>query len=724
MTPRRSGERERLSRKNAGGRFFAALLAGLAMTASARAEDFTGRVILSDQSFSSGDVDSRFFDQLYELRFGRQVTDPLNYLLFFRGEQSNGRSTIPDETGALHTGTFRFTQLEPHAEATYTLPTIHLLGRWDLVDSRSHVSGSPDDRRKLEHFYGTFAFVPDGFPGLRLLAQRDHASSGTVALDQTRTYLQGDLEYRLGKLDLVATARRNEFDDPENGLNRRTEGVQGSLTYEDSLFRDRLTVFASVLASKDRETDTTRGGATDGETPVLIASAYTSVDATPEDSRESSAAPVPALIDGDLRTPTIVDVGPDGSSFQNISVDLKRFTDLDAFRIDVRDGGGNVVLHGGAIDFTVYVSTDAIRWSPVPGAKTSFLSAESLYEVTFPKTISRFFKVVTFDLAPVEARVTEIRAFVHDRFGPSTISTTDITLATANAAVTFHPLSSVTLFYYGLFNESRQESAVRPNDRTDDADQVASAIWDLSRRISVLGQYQWRKVTTAGAFDQTYDAVTADLRYTAARNVAVALEAVQAKQQDSDVRSETRTASLRTYLKVLRTLDLDANVGVQRQKLLDGGRTTDVWFASGYTALDLTSDLHLRIDGSYSRNETTGIGLPPAGTDERYTADLYYRPGPPLGIDVRVGWVHSGSLSGVIQNYRVDWRPFPYGALNLGGRYEEDVEPFTNRRSRRVIFDPSWRLNNRMTLDLNYTRQTATGVPTSDIFFAAFTWTW
>jgi hypothetical protein len=367
MTPRHSGEREGLSRRKAATRILGiVLLVGFAMTPRLRAEDFTGRVILSDQLFSSGDVENRFFDQLYEFRFGRQVTDPFSYLLFFRGEQSNGHSTVADETSAL-----RFTQLEPHAEATYTLPTIHLLGRWDLVDSHSQVSGSPDDRRRLEHFYGSFAFVPDGFPGLRLLAQRDHASSDTVALDQTRTYLQGDLEYRLGKVDLIALVRRNEFNDAENGLNRKTEGVQGSLVYEDTLFHDRLTVFANVLASKDRETNTTRGGPTDAEEPVLIASAFSSVDATPEDSRDSSAAPVPALIDNDLRTPTIIDLGPTGTSFENISVDLKRFTDVDAFRIDIRDAGGNVVLHGGVVDFTVYVSTDAIRWTPIPGARTT-----------------------------------------------------------------------------------------------------------------------------------------------------------------------------------------------------------------------------------------------------------------------------------------------------------------------------------------------------------------
>jgi hypothetical protein len=719
MTPWRPDERG-ISRRRAKRRLAGcALAAGLAVISPAAADDFSGRAILSEQEFSSGDIDTSVFDQLYELRFGRQISDPFNYLLFFRGEQSNGNSTVADHTSAL-----RFTQLEPHAEATYTLPTIQLFGRWDLVDSRSKISGSPEDRRKLEHVFATFAFQPDRLPRFHFLAQRDHASSDTSVLDQTRTYFQGGLDFRWKNLLATVLARRSEFVDADNGLTRTSDGAQGSLVFEQTIWKDRLTVFANVLASYDRETDTTRSGAASGETPVTIFEALETIDDTPEDSRGNTGIPAPALIDGNLRTPTIIDVGPTGASFQNIAVDLRRFTDLDTFRIDIRDSGGNVVPRGEPVDFTVYTSTDGFRWTPIPGARTKFLPAESLYEVTFPKTIARLFKVVSFDLAPTDARVTEIRAFVHDRFAPSTTRTTDIKLGTANATVTFHPLASVTLFYYGLFNESREESHGRPADRTDDADQVASGSWDVTDRVNLLAQYQWRKVTPSGAAPQTYHALTADLRYTAVRNVSVTLEGISASQDEGSFPSEVKTGSLRTYLRLLRTVDFAANVGVQKQKFLNNGVTSDQWFVTGYSSVDLTSDLHLRLDGSYTRNGNDGlVGALVSDTDERYTGDFYYRPGPQLGIEVQVGWVRSGSLTGMIQNYRLDWRPFPFGSLGIGGRYEENVEPFTNRRSQRLIFDPHWRLNNHMGLDLNYTREKTTGTPRTDIFFAGFTLT-
>src|ERR1043165_7664142 len=101
MTRRRSGEREGLSRWKAARRIIGiCTLAGIGMIASTRAEDLTGRVILSEQSFSSDGIENQFFDQLYELRFTRQVTDPFTYLLFFRGEQANGHSTVEGETNA------------------------------------------------------------------------------------------------------------------------------------------------------------------------------------------------------------------------------------------------------------------------------------------------------------------------------------------------------------------------------------------------------------------------------------------------------------------------------------------------------------------------------------------------------------------------------------------------------------------------------------------------
>jgi hypothetical protein len=41
-----------------------------------------------------------------------------------------------------------------------------------------------------------------------------------------------------------------------------------------------------------------------------------------------------------------------------------------------------------------------------------------------------------------------------------------------------------------------------------------------------------------------------------------------------------------------------------------------------------------------------------------------------------------------------------------------------------VIVDPSWQLNPHMAIDLNYTKETATGVPETNIWFAGFSWTW
>ena len=714
MTRRRPGERKGGARCLLG----AAFLAGwAAMIGVAAAEDLSGRAILSQQNFTTGDLSTRVFDQLYELRFARRVIDPFAYLVFFRGEQSDGHSTIAGDTRSL-----RFRQIEPHAEATYTFPTIQLLGRYDLVDSDSRIGGQPSDRRRLEDVFGTFSFVPYDLPGIRVLAERTHSSSDTSALDQTQTDLQAGLDYRLGPLDATATARRSDFEDSANDLSRKSDGVQGGFTYQDSLWRDRLNVTASVLASRDREVDTTGNRGASGLTAVAIAQALSSIDATPEDSRQEPGIPVPALIDGNLRVPTMIDIGPTGVSFENISVDLRRFTDLDTFRVDIRDSRGNVVPRGGPVDFTVFTSIDAIRWTPVSGARTVFLAPLSLYEITFPRTIARFFKVVSFDLAPTDARVTEIRAYVHKAFGPATRRTTNISLASENASVTFHPFSGVTLFYYGLFNQSREDADDIPRITTNDADQLASATWDVSRRINLLAQYQWRTVTSTVGGGQRYRALTADLRYVVRSDVNLTLEGVSASQEDAGIRSDVRTASLRSYLRFLRTLDLSANVGVQRQRFLSDGRVADQWFATGYTSADLTTDLHLRIDAAYTRNRTSGA-VPTAlsDRDERYNADFFYRPGPQLGIGIQVGWVRSGSLSGVIQNYRVDWRPFPYGALNLGGRYEENVEPFTNRRSERWILDPHWRLNDHMSLDVNYTRETATGIPRAHIFFASFT---
>ena len=688
------------------------------MSSPAFAQDFSGRAILSDQSFSTRDLSTNEFDQLYELRFGRQVTEPFSYLLFFRGEESDGHSTIGSDTSSL-----RFRQLEPHGEATYTLPKLQLFGRYDLIDTTSRVDGEEEDRRRLENLFGSFSFVPDDLPAAHAFYQRTRTHDALSSIDQTQTYLQGGLDFRWGKLLASALARHSDFADANDGLSRKSNGVQAGLDYQDTLLSGRLSVLATAQASFDREVDTTRTALVSAETIVPIVQAFSWIDDTPDDSRGSSPVPTPGLIDGNLNSATIVSVGFDSASFQNIAIDIGRFTKLDMIHVYVRDSGGNLVPRGGPVDFTVWTSTDQIRWTPLFGAvSTTFVNVLSRYDVTFPATTSRYFKIVSFGLAPTDARVTEVQAIQHKTFSDNRTETTDLRLATENAVLTYRPFSGMALFYSGLFNQSKETPDTQREISSTDSDQVFSASYDATSRLNVLAQYQWRAVRSTGDYSQSYRALTADVRYAPLRNASVTLQGISASQEDSGVRSETRTAALQTYLRFLRTLDLSANVGVQRQKFLDDGRIADQWFVTGYSTADLTRALHLRLDASYTRNrDEGGLTSVTRETEERYSADLFYRPGPELGVDIQIGWVRSGGLSSPTQNYRVDWRPFPYGSLNLGGRYEENIEPFTHRHSKRLILDPSWTLNSHAIINVNYTKETVTGLPRTNIFFASLT---
>jgi len=714
MTRRRPDERNGNTRKTA--RCLGAALMGL-VAMSANAQGLSGRVILSDQNYSTDDLSSRLFDQLYEMRFARSVSDRISYLLFFRGEESDGHSKVGTESSSA-----RFLQLEPHAEATYTLPTIQLLGRYDLIATSSKIDGGAEDRRRLENLFGSFSFRPDDLPGAHVSVQQTAVHDARASIDQTQTYVQGGLDYRWGNLFASARVLRSDFEDPVNGLSRKTDGVEGDIAYQDTLLSGRLTLLLNAQVTLDREVDRTRTALVSAETVVPVVKAFSSIDDTPDDSRDNPAIPMPGLIDGNLTAGTIVSVGPDGVSFQNIVVDLGRFTRLDMFHIYVRDASGHLVPRGGSVDFTVYTSQDAIRWTPVRGAVTTFVTVFSRYDVTFPATTSRYFKVVSFDLAPTDALVTEIQAIVHKRFGENVTQTTDIRFATENATLSYHPFSGMTLLYSGLFNQSRDTPDFQQETSTTESDQLVYASWDATRRLNFLAQYQWRDVRSPGDFSQSYRALTANLRYAALRSIDLMLQGITTSQEDSGVRSETQTASFLTYVRFLRTLDLSANVGLQKQKFLDTGQTTDQWFVTGHSTADLTVNLHLRLDASYTRNRSKGAAAIVLPVDEeRYTGDLFYRPGPQLGLDIRIGWVKSGNLSSPTQNYLVDWRPFTYGSLRLGGRYEVDIEPFTNRRAQRLILDPSWTLNRHTTINLNYTRQTVTGSPRTNIFFTSLT---
>ena len=703
------------------------LLAGLLAAAACAAQDLTGDAILSYQRFDSNMFESSLFHQTYDLRLAEMLSDPCQFRLFFRGEDSQGTSNA---TGLrAHP---RLRQLQPVGELYYFLPDLQFESRYELIDTRTSSGLGTQDTRRVDRLTAQLDWHPDRLPGLTLQGERRGNRDDQLNLDQTETRLQGGVDYAFHGLKLLEVNRLATLDDGQAVFARRSVETQGEVSYDDSFFNGRATVSGSYSATWTRLDERAEAGqAVSIPTAVPIVVASTSIDDTPLDDRDHPLLPTPALVDGNLRDSAGISIGPDAGSYRNIGMDLGRVVTLDSFRIDVRDSGGNPVPAGGSVIWNVYVSTDGLSWTPVTGgAATAFNATLSLYEVTIAPAASRYFKVINFGVNSTDTQVTEIEAFFHTAFAPHENRRTNVLLTTGTASLLGRPVDPVTVTYYGLFNSVRQTIEGEPRLTTNDSDQIFSAIADPARFLNLTLRYEQRALSQTGGYRQTFDTYSGVARFAVLETVTTSLEATRILEDDAGQRSVTNGLTLRNFTRLLPALSLSFDVGRQRQEFTTQSRTTDQTLFDAVAIAELTTDLRLTLNATYTRNRNVlegplvpaDQGVPPA-RDERYEAELFYRPSRQLGLAARVGYVSSDQASGVVQYYRIEWFPFPGGTLSLGGTYDQDVDAYAGVTSRRLILSPRWTLNPHAILDLTYTRlvQTGTTSARTNTFLAAMT---
>lgn len=685
----------------------AALATLTARTASAQ-QDLTGRAIVSYQTLEADVLRTDGFHQTYDLRLERAVSEAFRFRLSFRGEGNDG-STRLDDSAAQNQ---KYRQYQPGAEVLWTFANVQIQGNYD--DYRTDSStGDLADERQQRRIVGRMTWAPEKLPALTIYGEQRALRDDMARIDQKENTAFEALDFTWKGLTLGQNLRYLTLDDGGADFARKSTDLQGLARYDSTFFGGKAAVSANVLVGATRlDERASSGQPVRVPIRVLVGRALYAHDDTPQDGRDKPLQDLGALIDGDFLKPAGVSLGPDGTSYQNIAADMGRFIPLDEFRVYVRDVSGAPVKTPGMVRFDAYRSDDGLTWIPVAGgSRTSFDPARSAYLVAFASTNVRYLKVVSFGTNILDTQVTEIEVYQLQTFGAGEVKRTDIRLGSGSATVSGKPTEWLTLGYYGLFNTNTQTSTTRPELTTKDSDQIASLQVDPVKTVNLLARYERRISTQTDGFGQSLDAITATAHWAPLKTIDVTAE-YQRSEQDLAGRTSTSNAYHgHVYLKLLKSLDLSLDAGAAREvQSSDNHPASHVSF-TGVSYAQLTDDLKLTVNVSYSKTsyeggtpEEIGTGLLlPASHDTRYWSELYFRPGPQLALTARFGYASSDLYSGPTQGYRIEWYPFGSGSVSIGTIYEEDIDSISNRRFRRVQLLPRWVLNKNMTLDLNYT---------------------
>lgn len=687
------------------------LVGALAAAPPASAGDLSARADLAYAWDDLGATSSDYLRQVYWLDYRRQVAQPITYRLSLRVQDDRGTTLAAGRRTPL-----RLQALAPTGSLDYRLEAFGLSASYRRNDER--FLDPADDRyhaRVIERLGGAVWLQPFADGDVTVAADRLAFSSAEVDTTDDRlgvTFRHGSEAFRL-----VDENRLQRFVDGRTGLSRVSLGPRLTVGWART-FGEAGSVSAQYLVDwfvNEQEVRAAAGASV--ATEVQPVAGLHLQDDLPIDTPPMPA--LPALVDRVFDAPAGVSLGPTGASFENLGLDLGRFTAVDELRVHVRGAGGTPVPFGGAITWSVYSSQDGLRWAPVDGVTALFTEGMSAWQVTFPAVTARFVKAVNFGVNTVETQVTELQAFVHELFQAGAPRRSSSLRQGLGLSVTGRPWRRVQL---ALTAQGNADAVSPPGASrrwtTDLSSQASAAVGPFGPFL--LGAAQgFTAARQPFGFSQASVTSTGTVRWQPLERLAATVEARRVEDRIRailDVRTVTTGASLGSSLGVLEALRASLQAGFNRQEIAGGGLT---WYltASAQVAAGLRRDLDLVLDASAQRTlarrgDTSAqleVPLIRILTYERYTAEARFHPGPQLALVARVGWSAAEERGGLLQSYRASWAPFPGGAVQLAFDYAEEIDPLTGRSLRRLAASPRWALNRYATLELSYNMVRGTG---------------
>ncbi len=610
---------------------------------------------------------------------------------------------------------------ESHSSITTSLPSADLsLGTPLLNGSFGYYkrketdtsSGTPSLDLYTEDYHGSFGWRPEGLPYLSLNLERTNSFDGQRSShDTTNDRAALGLGYLVNGLDLKYQYNYNDLSDKVQGLDVLQETHTGRIAYSTQLFQERVSLYSSYNVST-QSTTTTSSGTGNVDFQLTPFSGLYALNLTPE---LGGLDQLPALINGDVRTSAGINIGSvlPPQPLRNMGVDLLSPSTVNRILVwlDKRPDPRIVRLFA----WDVYASSDNITWTRVTAVPITGLALDAVdnrVELKFPAVTTRYVKVVVAPLnqndilllnipgltLPLDIFVTEIQAF-QEKAAAQVQGETNVTSNILNLDLKVRLLEEASLYYDGSF----YLASVAPNGflrwtlaNALMADHRFNGVVSVSGRIAREDSDEPLGRREAYVYNAT-------LRLTPLPTLSHTLaysgrtESFQGKSNGSNALYLNNTAEL------YRGVNASLGGGVSFATT-DTGEDVDTYNMIFSLNLAPRKDLAMNVNYSLNRTDLTGGALGSAGsTTRRSDLGISYRPFPAVYLLASIGMLEqTGQRPDVVQNYGVNWSPFPDGTLQFNVSYQENVRTLNEERSRLISPSLTWKITSRTTLDLSY----------------------
>ncbi len=540
-------------------------------------------------------------------------------------------------------------------------------------------------------------------------------ASTDVRLDRYRADASGTWQRGVNSVSLGPVL--DVYKNSATGYLRTTISPTVKATYGGTWLGGRLNVNLNGAAVYS-QIDESAGGALPVSEPRELEplSAYYVVSSTPADTTATPSTSVPALIDGNYVASTGISLGPDGVSSQNLAFDMGRVITLDEFRVYLRDPAGNPLQEGGPVTWTAYTSLDGLRWTPTSSAGSRFDLGLSAWVIAFTPTEARHFKVVNFGVSRLPTLVTEMEIYEHRTILPNETRTSWTATQVVGGGVTLQITEKLTATVTGTLGANQQRPAGRaPYDSITDNYLVGLSAGPWAG-FTFSGSYAHNDFTRTLSPTLRGDLGSLGVGFVPNELVSTGLTASAQRQDYGDFRLESQGLSLTAGLNPIRKLNIGAYAAVNWSVNYPYGLEQTVMSAGGSAVILMhrTFDVTLaataqKILSGEADLIPEGVPIVPPAIQRSYSATLRYHPNSQLDLSAQFGYTETGAADGPVQNYRVNWLPFPNGAFSLILNYQQNVEPISGSSLSRLSVIPGWSISKHLSLTASVFRQWGSG---------------
>lgn len=689
---------------------------------------------------TTSDFSSRTIAQQYTLTADKNLYP--NLKLFASGLFQKAEST----TSTNGQGSWGDTTItRPYIDLTLRTPVFAIGANYNSVTTDLKAMNAPTVTLKHEAYGGILGWKPEGLPSLDAILSKTYNYDVNRATQDTVTDQVSLYSYYYPTKEVRMRYQGSYIDNRDNlrDVEQTTNSNDVRVMYDDQYLKDRITVSTYVDYGHTSTDITTSGRGTVSLQVLAIDGLFLNSDFLLTVPLSSS----PFLIDNTMTGPTSAtnNIGsatstasPPDTTPRNIGLLFPGATEMNTLNVWVSSVTGATVDTAvpaflpdpvaGSFTWAVYTSSDGSNWRlfqtgiPAPYVLDVSRPGVGHFEITFPNVTTKFIKVVVSPLSPLAAGgqgrefpgiyVTELQAFVArpaaDVTGKSS-STTELASLSTKVVI----LKTPGLYYDFSYFYNKSESQFSTTRFT-----TMSNMLSVQHRFNPVffGSAQVQRVDDSSPSGdsvavQVGGQITANPLRTLSHSLGFSSATRQQESTTGTGRTKATALTLTNTAELYRNITAFLNGAVSRNFSETDEKIDGTNYSVGINLIPIET-LNITVSSSGQKTDRSGPGVPEStDTSRNNEVDVSWYPFRNLYLFAsRIVRTASGSKGDRLNNYGLNWSPFPGGDLVFNFSYYEARRAADDSIDKQYIPTLRWNITRRTYAIVAYTSTKNTSI--------------